>query len=41
MTEAADKAIIDGALAMAWTAVDLATNAAVRERLLDRIMKVE
>ncbi len=41
VTEAADKAIIDGALAMAWTAVDLATNAAVRERLLDRIMKVE
>ena len=41
VTEAADKAIIDGALAMAWTAVDLATNAAVRDRLLDRIMKVE
>ena len=41
VTEAADTAIIDGALAMAWTAVDLATNAAVRDRLLDRIMKVE
>ena len=41
VTEAADKAIIDGALSLAWTAVDLATNATVRERLLDRIMKVE
>jgi hypothetical protein len=26
--------MIDGALAMAWTCVDLATNAAVRERLI-------
>jgi len=33
-TEAADKAVIDGALAMAWTAIDLATDEAVRERLL-------
>ena len=41
VTEAADKAIIDGALSLAWTAVDLATNAPIRERLLDRIMKVE
>ncbi len=41
VTEAADKAIIDGALSLAWTAVDLATNAPVRGRLLDRIMKVE
>ena len=41
VTEAADKAIIDGALSLAWTAVDLATNAPVRERLLDRVMKVE
>ena len=41
VTEAADKAIIDGALSLAWTAVDMATDAAVRERLLDRIMKVE
>ena len=41
VTEAADKAVIDGALSLAWTAVDMATNAEVRERLLDRIMKVE
>ena len=41
VTEAADKAIIDGALSLAWTAVDMATNAEVRERLLNRIMKVE
>ena len=41
VTEAADKAIIDGALSLAWTAVDLATNAPIRERLLDRMMKVE
>jgi hypothetical protein len=26
--------VIDGALAMAWTCVDMATNAAVRERLM-------
>ena len=36
ITESADKAIIDGSLAMAWTAVDLATEANVRERLLSR-----
>jgi amidohydrolase len=36
VTEAADKAVIDGALAMAWTAIDLATDAKVRERLLER-----
>lgn len=36
VTEAADKAIIDGSLAMAWTAIDLATDARVRERLMDR-----
>ena len=34
VTADADKALIDGALAMAWTCVDLATNTAVRERLL-------
>jgi amidohydrolase len=33
-TEAADQAIYDGALAMAWTAVDLATDAKLRERLM-------
>jgi amidohydrolase len=34
VTDAADQAIYDGALAMAWTAVDLATDAALRARLL-------
>jgi len=34
ITADADKALIDGALAMAWTCIDMATNAAVRERLL-------
>jgi amidohydrolase len=34
VTADADKALIDGALAMAWTCVDMAQNAAVRERLL-------
>ncbi len=41
VTPAADKAIIDGAVSMAWTVVDLATDTTVRERLLERIMKVE
>ena len=31
---AADKAILDGALAMAWTAIDLASNDALRSRLI-------
>jgi amidohydrolase len=34
VTEAADKALVDGALALAWTAVDLASDTALRERLL-------
>jgi amidohydrolase len=33
-TESADKAVSDGALAMAWTAIDLATDKRVRDRLL-------
>jgi metal-dependent amidase/aminoacylase/carboxypeptidase family protein len=33
-TPAADQAIFDGALAMAWTAIDLATTGSLRERLL-------
>ena len=41
ITPAADKAIIDGAVSMAWTAVDLATDETVRARLLERSMKVE
>jgi hypothetical protein len=36
VTEAADKAIIDGAIAMAWTAIDMATDPTVRDRLLAR-----
>jgi amidohydrolase len=31
---AADQALVDGALAMAWTAIDLATTATIRRRLL-------
>jgi amidohydrolase len=34
ITPAADKALVDGALAMAWTAIDLATDATLRDRLL-------
>jgi amidohydrolase len=33
-TEEADRAIFDGALAMVWTAIDAATQPAIRERLL-------
>jgi amidohydrolase len=36
VTADADKALIDGAVAMAWTCVDLAKNRAVRERLMAR-----
>src|ERR1700684_935696 len=36
ITEDADKAMIDGAVAMAWTCIDLATNHAVRDRLIGR-----
>ena len=34
VTAVADRALLDGAVAMAWTAVDLATDDAQRERLL-------
>jgi len=34
VTPDADRALFDGALAMAWTAIDLAGDAALRERLL-------
>jgi metal-dependent amidase/aminoacylase/carboxypeptidase family protein len=34
ITESADKAVVDGALAMAWTAIDLACDANLRERLI-------
>ncbi|MEU4280210.1 hypothetical protein AB0F57_35625 [Streptomyces tanashiensis] len=36
-TAAADRAVLDGGLAMAWTAIDLATCPARRERLLARV----
>ena len=36
VTEAADKALIDGAVAMAWTAIDMATDAQLRNRLIQR-----
>ena len=32
----ADKALLDGALAMAWTCIDLATDTALRDRLMTR-----
>jgi len=35
-TEVADQAVYDGALAMAWTAIDLAVDTKLRERLLAR-----
>ena len=35
-TESADAAVRDGALAMAWTAIDAATRSSLRERLLTR-----
>jgi hypothetical protein len=36
VTATGDRAILDGATALAWTAIDMATNATVRERLLTR-----
>jgi amidohydrolase len=35
VTPAADRAVIDGAVAMAWTALDIATDAEERSRLLE------
>jgi len=35
-TPVADQALIDGAVAMAWTAIDLATDPKLRDRLLQR-----
>ena len=34
-TPAADQAVFDGAVAMAWTAIDAATDASLRQRLLE------
>jgi amidohydrolase len=36
VTDDADRAVREGALAMAWTAIELAGNASVRDRLLKR-----
>jgi metal-dependent amidase/aminoacylase/carboxypeptidase family protein len=36
ITSAADRALVEGALAMAWTAVDLATTPNLRNRLLQQ-----
>jgi amidohydrolase len=36
VTAEADKALVDGSLAMAWTCIDMATDEAVRRRLLAR-----
>jgi amidohydrolase len=36
VTNSADQAVYDGALAMAWTAIDLAVENSVRSRLLNR-----
>ncbi len=36
VTESADRAVCDGALAMAWTAIDLALESGVRKRLISR-----
>ncbi len=36
ITEAADRAVIDGAVAMAWTAIDIATDPQLRDRLIQQ-----
>ena len=36
ITARADKALVDGALAMAWTCIDLATDREIRDRLINR-----
>ena len=36
LSASADKAVLDGALAMAWTAIDMATDTMLRQRLLTR-----
>lgn len=33
-TPDADRAVVDGALAMAWSAIDIASDAALRQRLI-------
>ena len=39
ITPDADKALVDGALAMAWTCIDLATHAETREKLIARLAR--
>jgi hypothetical protein len=39
VTPAADRAILDGATAMAWTVIDLALDADERERLLHSALR--
>ena len=41
VTDAADNAVVDGALGLAWTAIDIATDPKTSARLLDRVMSVE
>ena len=36
IADSADRAVYDGALAMAWTAIDCATDPALRTRLLSK-----
>jgi len=36
ITEVADRAVVDGALAMAWTAIDVAGDVDLRKRLIER-----
>jgi len=36
VTAHADKALADGALAMAWTCIDMATDQTMRDRLMAR-----
>jgi hypothetical protein len=35
ITQAADQALFDGSLAMAWTAIDAASDAKLRARLIN------
>jgi hypothetical protein len=39
ITADADKALADGALAMAWTSIDLATDRQIRDRLINRQLR--
>ncbi len=41
ITPEADRAVIDGAIAMAWTAIDAAMHVILRKRLLGRIPDIE